>query len=77
MIAALLSTLLANPALAAGPRLLLVGDTGEDTAVGKVVAADLAAAQAGADVILVRGDLYYDAPPVDSADCAESTGGAS
>ena len=71
MIAALLSTLLANPALAAGPRLLLVGDTGEDTAVGKVVAADLAAAQAGADVILVLGDLYYDAPPVDSADCAD------
>jgi hypothetical protein len=61
--------LLVPLALAAGPRLLLVGDTGEDTAVSHVVAADLAAAQREADVILALGDFNYDAPPVEAPDC--------
>ena len=63
--------LLTQIALAAGPRLILVGDTGEDTAVGRVVAADVSAAQAGADVILAMGDFNYDAPPIEAADCVD------
>ena len=71
MLTALLALLHAAPALAAGPRLLLVGDTGDDTAMARVVAADLAAAQAGAEAIIALGDLYYDAPPIDAPDCVD------
>ncbi len=67
----MLTLLFAPLALAAGPRLLLVGDTGQDTPVGRVVAADLVAAQAGADGIVALGDFFYDAPPIEANDCAD------
>jgi predicted phosphodiesterase len=57
-------------------RLLVVGDTGEATSVGQLVAADLVkvAQQPGPRVVRViaTGDLYYDRPPSDlsTARCA-------
>ncbi|GDX83458.1 hypothetical protein LBMAG42_52690 [Deltaproteobacteria bacterium] len=57
-------------ALAAGPRLLLVGDTGEDTPIGRVVSADIGRELPSADWLLALGDFLYDAPPIDDADCA-------
>jgi hypothetical protein len=58
----------ADPAL----RLLLVGDTGEETAVSAVVAADLARALAASPVaqVVALGDLYYDHVPAEAPDCA-------
>ncbi len=54
----------------AGPRIILVGDTGEDTAIGKVVSAQLVKEMATADWLLALGDLFYDAPPIDDNACA-------
>ncbi len=54
----------------AGPRLVLVGDTGEDTAIGKLVSAQLVKEMATADWLLALGDFYYDAPPIDDKACA-------
>ncbi|MSQ01850.1 MAG: metallophosphatase family protein [Myxococcales bacterium] len=62
--------LLAAAALA-GPRLVLVGDTGEDTAIGRVVSAQLVGEMATADWLLALGDFYYDAPPIDDNACAQ------
>ncbi len=62
--------LLITTALAGGPTLLLVGDTGEDApmsrAVSRALAAELADPRAA---VVALGDLYYDAPPP-GADCA-------
>lgn len=58
--------LLATLALAAPPRLLLVGDTGEDTAVAHTVSGAIAQelARRPDAWVLALGDLFYDGPPV-------------
>ncbi len=58
-------------ALAAGPRILLVGDTGEDNPIARVVSADVGKELNAAQWLLALGDLYYDAPPVDDPHCVD------
>lgn len=58
-------------AAAAPVRLILVGDTGEDTAIGRRVAEAVAKEAADPQVrVLAMGDLFYDSPPV-GPDCVD------
>jgi hypothetical protein len=58
-------------AAAAPVRLILVGDTGEDTEIGRRVAQAIAQEAADPTVrVLAMGDLFYDSPPV-GPDCVE------
>ncbi len=63
--------LLALSLAIAGPRVLLVGDTGDDTAMARIVSKDIGVELARSDWLLALGDFYYDAPPSDQPDCVE------
>lgn len=69
--------LLSTAAPAAELRLVVVGDTGEDTPVARLVAADVlratSAAAPGHVRVVSTGDLFYDRPPAElsTAGCGE------
>ncbi|HND33973.1 MAG TPA: hypothetical protein PLA94_28430, partial [Myxococcota bacterium] len=66
-----MSLLLLSLALA-GPRLILAGDTGEDTPVARRVAEALRGELADPSArLLALGDLYYDHVPVGPSCVAE------